>query len=135
MHFQYSAPFDSGVYLKQALCLIRFSMFSFFFFNYCSYFFNRILCIKMTTGCFILTSRFLLSTASVAIIVVMQLPPRLSLKTDVNNEFLYGMWERFFSDNAIITWGEQSKRRICKTRHRVVVTCFDIKILKCSWEQ
>lgn len=49
-----------------------------------------------------LTSRFLLSTAIVAIIVVMQFPPRLSLRTDVNKEFLYGMWGRFVS-SAMIT--------------------------------
>lgn len=51
-----------------------------------------------------LTSRFFLSTARVAIIVVMQLPPRLSLSTEVNMEFLYGIWERFFSDSAMITY-------------------------------
>lgn len=50
-----------------------------------------------------LTSRFPLSTAMVAIIVVIQLPPRLSLNTDVSREFLYGIWGRFGSDSAMIT--------------------------------
>lgn len=40
---------------------------------------------------------------TVAIMVVIQLPPRLSLSTDVIIEFLYGMCERFFSERAMMT--------------------------------
>lgn len=47
---------------------------------------------------------FLLSKESVAIMVVIQFPPRLSRSTEVIMEFLYGMWERFFSASAMMTW-------------------------------
>ena len=49
------------------------------------------------------TSIFRLSTAHVAIIVVIQFPPKLSRKTDVIIEFRYGMCERCFSERATIT--------------------------------
>ena len=52
------------------------------------------------------TSIFLFSTESVAIMVVMQFPPRLSLRTLVIMEFLYGMCARCFSARAMITCGQ-----------------------------
>ena len=50
-----------------------------------------------------LTSMLRFSIEQVAIMVVMQLPPRLSRSTEVIMEFLYGTCCRFFSDSARIT--------------------------------
>jgi len=44
------------------------------------------------------------STEQLAIMVVIQFPPRLSRRTDVIIELRYGMCWRRLSDNAIITW-------------------------------
>ena len=46
---------------------------------------------------------FFFSADSVAIMVVIQFPPKLSLSTDVIMELRYGMCERFFSDRDTMT--------------------------------
>lgn len=43
--------------------------------------------------------------------VVMQFPPRLSLRTLVIMEFRYGTCARCFSERAMMTCGEGEKRR------------------------
>ena len=50
-----------------------------------------------------LSSTLFLSADRVAIIVVMQFPPKLSRNNDVIMELRYGMWLRAFSDSATIT--------------------------------
>jgi len=53
-----------------------------------------------------LTSMLLRSIEQVAIIVVIQLPPRLSLSTEVIIELRYGMCCRLLSDSATITYSD-----------------------------
>ena len=50
-----------------------------------------------------LTAKFFFSTDIVAIIVVSELPPKESLKTDVIIELRYGMWVLDLSPSAVIT--------------------------------
>lgn len=61
------------------------------------------------------TSMFLFSIDSVAIMVVMQLPPRLSRRTEVIMEFLYGMCDRFLSAREMITCKENSQSYLLRT--------------------
>jgi hypothetical protein len=57
------------------------------------------------------TSTLIRSAESVAIMVVMQLPPRLSRKTDVIIEFRYGICVRALSDSATITFANKPVHR------------------------
>lgn len=63
------------------------------------------------------TSIFLFSKESVAIMVVMQFPPKLSLRTLVIMEFLYGICERCFSERAMMTW--KSRKRTASAEQKM----------------
>ena len=62
---------------------------------------------------YVLTSMFFFSTLHVAIIVVIQFPPKLSRNIDVIMEFRYGMCWRFFSDNDTMTYNDKYITTMC----------------------